>query len=831
MTAKAGSKHSAFDFELVCESISAVTCLSYEFVSKVLYVCLQDCSLLSFDCTVGFQQLERTANFTKRPVVQMDTLPDRLQVYLQSDGSLSMNQNKTVVKNCSCYSLLDQSASWRVDLAVVVKKKLSMFAYDAKQRQFFPTRNFELVDVPRSIVMASSNRVVLVFRREYAILETENGAVFEVFPVGSRSCAVAVTQDSIIFARENNIGVTCGFDGKVIRKHGFVWSEPPSRLLYSAPFVLSVEPQGMEVHAELDGRMVQMIPISSADCCTASPAGCDTVFAFSEQTNSIWRLSKVPLEEQLNNMLRHFKFEEALLFCDYLQTDREAWKRRVHEEFGFFLVNSQRRFEEAIMHFTSAETDPQKVIAQFNLDSETLDPQAVSALEAYLLQCRLMGATDLDDAILRCLRRGTDPVDLARLKEFICDPQNACSVELVEAVTGQKSLFRDLIVFYGRRSLLDKAVQKLGETSMDLVADVADFVGQFSLAGHDGLIVVVLASVLVLGGILSAPPHGLSIPWLAHAVQSGKRFDLERSGLDVHFSRIFCSSSTLLTDSGRIDTVRAMLASVPEFLRAFAEFYVFRSGSTYADLHNDLLRLCLQAAQADATKRPELQHFLQVSECYDARKVLSMFPRDSLHEERALVYSRLDAHDEVLRIYVRLGRWDLLEDYCASKNIFDMAVQILLDPVNYSKENLRYCVEMLAAQFRDSSLPSVSPADILRYIPPDARLQDVLPYVESVFGQYSTRLKYLSVVSSLSRGEQQRLRVLHVAEHCRFVLITQDRTCAVCGKRIGSSVFAVYPSNRVVHVGCEKHDPERERNLRMTSEAVRRHNAAEDSSR
>lgn len=36
----------------------------------------------------------------------------------------------------------------------------------------------------------------------------------------------------------------------------------------------------------------------------------------------------------------------------------------------------------------------------------------------------------------------------------------------------------------------------------------------------------------------------------------------------------------------------------------------------------------------------------------------------------------------------------------------------------------------------------------------------------------------------------------------RMVRVTTDRTCSICRKRIGSSVFAVYPNGTLVHFVC-----------------------------
>lgn len=60
------------------------------------------------------------------------------------------------------------------------------------------------------------------------------------------------------------------------------------------------------------------------------------------------------------------------------------------------------------------------------------------------------------------------------------------------------------------------------------------------------------------------------------------------------------------------------------------------------------------------------------------------------------------------------------------------------------------------------------------------------------------------VVKNLLKSEHLQVQEQLIHYRSRRVVIDADRTCPVCNKRIGTSVFACYPNGVVVHYICCK---------------------------
>ncbi len=42
----------------------------------------------------------------------------------------------------------------------------------------------------------------------------------------------------------------------------------------------------------------------------------------------------------------------------------------------------------------------------------------------------------------------------------------------------------------------------------------------------------------------------------------------------------------------------------------------------------------------------------------------------------------------------------------------------------------------------------------------------------------------------------------HARLHCRSVLVSQERACSMCYKRLANAAFAAYPNGMLVHYSC-----------------------------
>ncbi|XP_042452913.1 vacuolar sorting protein 39 isoform X1 [Zingiber officinale] len=97
----------------------------------------------------------------------------------------------------------------------------------------------------------------------------------------------------------------------------------------------------------------------------------------------------------------------------------------------------------------------------------------------------------------------------------------------------------------------------------------------------------------------------------------------------------------------------------------------------------------------------------------------------------------------------------------------------------------------------------INGAQALRVLPRDIKLQDLLPFLKPLLRKSTERRQNSSVIKNLTFNEN--LQVKEELYNCRRAIlkVDADSMCSLCNKRIGSSVFAVYPNGKtLVHFVC-----------------------------
>eukprot|EP00897_Mesotaenium_endlicherianum_P007921 jgi/Mesen1/7157/ME000037S06517 len=96
----------------------------------------------------------------------------------------------------------------------------------------------------------------------------------------------------------------------------------------------------------------------------------------------------------------------------------------------------------------------------------------------------------------------------------------------------------------------------------------------------------------------------------------------------------------------------------------------------------------------------------------------------------------------------------------------------------------------------------VDAAEALKLVPPQTDVRSVLAFLEPVMRRSSEARRNAAVVKNLRRAEN--LQVREELVHCRrrVIRMNGERACAICHKRIGSSVFACYPNGSLCHFVC-----------------------------
>lgn len=142
----------------------------------------------------------------------------------------------------------------------------------------------------------------------------------------------------------------------------------------------------------------------------------------------------------------------------------------------------------------------------------------------------------------------------------------------------------------------------------------------------------------------------------------------------------------------------------------------------------------------------------------------------------------------------------------ATPSIYHTLLSLYLTPPPPNKPNLPPALELLSKH--GSRLPAAS---TLSLVPDSLPISDLESYFRGRIRAANSAVNQSRVVAGLRQTEliaSQALLLLGdgipggQGGRNRRVVISDERVCGVCHKRLGGSVVAVLPDNAVVHYGC-----------------------------
>ena len=203
-------------------------------------------------------------------------------------------------------------------LSVAVRNKLLIFRWDGAG--FGEWKELEMPDVVTQQVACGDSLCIAAGKR-YMILNLTTGAHKDLFdsntadptafclPVGSS--AVGEDKRELLLGRDC-MSVFQDSSGRPSRKYGITWTEPASRLLYLAPYILGVLPKVVEVKLLDNQTTVQSLSLRAA-IVTAAP---DSFAAFVVANNCVYRLRPVAITRQIDALLEAEQYDTALALCE-----------------------------------------------------------------------------------------------------------------------------------------------------------------------------------------------------------------------------------------------------------------------------------------------------------------------------------------------------------------------------------------------------------------------------------------------------------------------------------------------------------------------------------
>ncbi|XP_038584465.1 vam6/Vps39-like protein isoform X1 [Micropterus salmoides] len=750
------------------------------------------------------------------------------------------------------------SGEERLRMCVAVKKKLQLYYW--KDREFHELQgDFGAPDIPKSMAWCE-NSICVGFKRDYYLIRMDGrGSIKELFPTGKQlEPLVAPLADGKVAVGQDDLTVVLNEEGVCTQKCALNWTDIPIAMEHQPPYIIAVLPRYVEIRTFEPRLLVQSVELQRPRFITS--AGANIVYVASN--HFVWRLVPVSIASQIRQLLQDKQFELALQLAKMKDDSDGDKKQQIHHIQNLYAFNlfCQKRFDDSMQVFAKLGTDPTHVIGLYpdllpadyrkqlhypnplpTLSGAELE-KAHLALIDYLTQKRshlVKQLNDSDPSTTSPLMEGTPTIksrkkllqiidttllkcylhtNVALVSPLLRLENNHCHIEESEYVLKKAHKYSELIILYEKKGLHQKALQVLLEQSTK---------ANSPLKGHERTVQYLQRlGVENLGIIFEFSPWVLKI--------------CPEDGL-----KIFTEDLTEVETLPRDKVLNFLKEGFKELAIPYLEHIIYVWDDKGPEFHNVLIQLYLERVQGLMKQylnslpegvpavaagkeegdlgefRNKLLSFLDISTSYEPARLISDFPFDGLLEERALLLGRMGKHEQALFIYVHILKdTRMAEEYChrhydslveGNKDVYLSLLRMYLSPpdvhclgpiameLSEPQANLQAALHVL--ELHHSKLNTTKAMNLL---PANTQIREIRVFLESVLEEKAQRKRCNQVLKSLLQAEFLRVqeeRIFHQQVKC---VITEEKTCRVCKKKIGNSAFARYPNGVVVHYFCCK---------------------------
>ncbi|CAL8302198.1 unnamed protein product [Boreogadus saida] len=829
----------------------------------LLYRIKKDAGTNRFEVTLE----KSNKNFSKKiqqlfVVSQYKILVSLLENNIHVHDLLTFQQITVVpkAKGATLFSCDLQSGSGEAKLrmCVAVKKKLQLYFW--KDREFYELQgDLGVPDIPKSMAWCE-NSICVGFKRDYYLIRMDGrGSIKELFPTGKQlEPLVTPLADGKVAVGQDDLTVVLNEEGVCTQKCALNWTDIPITMEHQPPYIIAVLPRYVEIRTLEPRLLVQSVELQRPRFITS--AGPNVVYVASN--HFVWRLVSVSIASQIKQLLQDKQFELALQLAKMKDDSDGDKKQQIHHIQNLYAFNlfCQKRFDDSMQVFAKLGTDPTHVIGLYpdllpsdyrkqlhypnplpTLSGAELE-KAHLALIDYLTQKRshlVKQLNDSDPSTPSPLMEGTPTIksrkkllqiidttllkcylhtNVALVSPLLRLENNHCHIEESEYILKKAHKYSELIILYEKKGLHRKALQVLLDQSTK---------ANSPLKGHERTVQYLQRlGVENLGMIFEFAPWVLKI--------------CPEDGL-----KIFTEDLTEVESLPRDRVLSFLREGFRELAAPYLEHIIHVWEDPRPDFHNVLVQLYLERVQGLMKQylnslpegvsavaagkeegdlgefRSKLLDFLDMSSSYEPARLISDFPFDGLLEERALLLGRMGKHEQALFIYVHvLKDTRMAEEYChghyddlteGNKDVYLSLLRMYLSPPDVHclgpikmelaepQANLQAALQVL--ELHHSKLNTTKAIHLL---PANTQIREIRVFLESVLEERAQRKRFDQVLKSLLQAEFLRVqeeRIFHQQVKC---VITEEKTCRVCKKKMGNSAFARYPNGVVVHYFCCK---------------------------
>ncbi|CAI2165267.1 3075_t:CDS:10 [Funneliformis geosporum] len=656
--------------------------------------------------------------------------------------------------------------------------------------------------------------------------------------------------NEILLVKDNE-SIIVGLDGKPTRKAEIDWSGTPEEIGYSHPYLIAILPKNVEVRNIITQTLVQTDELPQARLINQGK------YLYVASNGNAWRFIPLSFERQIDQLVEQNEFEEALsLTRQTLLDDKDAKLREILGLRAHYLFR-QNEFDKAITIFQDLDADPAEVVAlyppsisgalykpiqrpkiikssdeikfkdneqdslvEMNDDQEVVLENEIDAENSEVLEGKLLEEavhtlikfltdrrqklfkvlnynqgsqsfqTNLVNGDLNHFLKLAELVDTTLLKSYmvindalvgpLLRVNNYCNVEEVEGLLLERKKYRELKDLYHGKGLHRKSLEllkKLGQSSEGPMTGTFHTVYYLQRLGSENFDLLLEFATWVLQ---TNPDEGMEI---------------------------FIDDHPEVENLPRDKVLKYLEDISYDLCIKYLEHIIYELKDRTPDYHNKLVIDSLLEEIKDTNR--SLLKFLDDSTFYKAEKILGRLPLDDFYEARAILLSRIGQHDQALIIYVhKLKSEKLAEEYCIknyietddpTKNVFISLLKIYLRPNNGEKIMLDPAIRLLS---RHGSY--VNASDALNMLPHTTKVSELSQFVERYIRENNRNRNMNKIVKNLLLADKRQVEEQLMFYRSRRVKIDEDKMCPQCTRRIGHSVFAVFPNGVVVHYHCKE---------------------------
>jgi len=353
--------------------------------------------------------------FSKRPVQQLAIIKEANVLVALYDNHVSLHDLQTyelhekldATKGASLFAVTSNIVKDDVTgipsivsrLAVVVKRKLMVWSWQDMELTT-DVKEVVLVAAAKSLVWATGTKIVAGLDSGFAFVDTETAEVADIIKpgsaedVGAKFGAVSSTgmgymgmgswvpkpmaskmfEGEVLLAKDVNT-LFIDSQGKPLEKRQVPWPMAPEAIGYSYPYLLALQAPSkgiLEIRNPDTLSLLQTIPLPNAALLHVPQPNISLAHAgkgfLVASDRSIWRMSALKYESQIDELVTQGLFDEAISLADMLENtlllDKDDRLRDIKIMKAQTLFE-KRKFRDSLDLFIDATAAPQSVIAMY----------------------------------------------------------------------------------------------------------------------------------------------------------------------------------------------------------------------------------------------------------------------------------------------------------------------------------------------------------------------------------------------------------------------------------------------------------------------------------